>query len=45
MIDKAVTDHTDNLHQLLSGLTASEQADLAGLLKKLLGHVEPSSSE
>ncbi len=45
LIDKAVTDHTDNLHQLLSGLTASEQADLAGLLKKLLGHVEPSSSE
>ncbi|WP_077646428.1 MarR family winged helix-turn-helix transcriptional regulator [Salinivibrio sp. IB643] len=45
LIDKAVTDHTNNLHQLLAGLTTSEQANLADLLKKLLGHVEPVSSE
>ncbi|ODP99018.1 MarR family transcriptional regulator [Salinivibrio sp. SS3] len=43
LIDDAVTDHTNNLHQLLAGLTADEQAELAVLLKKLLAHVEPAS--
>lgn len=39
LVDTALTDHVANESELLSGLTATEQAQLAGLLRKLLVHL------
>ena len=39
LVDTALTDHVANETDLLAGLTPKEQAQLAGLLRKLLLHL------
>lgn len=40
LVDEVVPAHLDNQARVLSGLTASEQDELAGLLRKLLAGLE-----
>ena len=41
VVDEAMTVHATVEHELVAGLTAREQQQLAGLLKKLLASIEP----
>jgi DNA-binding MarR family transcriptional regulator len=40
LVDAAVTDHVENQHRLLDGLSGQERAALDGLLRKFLGRFE-----
>lgn len=44
LIDAAVTDHVANQHRLVEGLTADEQSQLDGLLRKWLAAVAPDDA-